>query len=151
MLTKRSMLIILALLLAPFVLAGCGSDKTTSPIIDTPDTVPPAAPTFHGARSDYQIAELIWQKNTEADLAGYNVYEYNPSPDWEKSYQRLNSQLITSTAYRVDELTPGMTYYFRMTAVDRSGNESAYSGALPVVVTSREDGGTGDMKDLYGE
>ncbi|MCX5800854.1 MAG: putative glycoside hydrolase [Candidatus Eisenbacteria bacterium] len=34
MLTKRSTLTILALLLAPFVLVGCGSDKTTSPIRD---------------------------------------------------------------------------------------------------------------------
>jgi predicted phage tail protein len=151
MLTKRSILIILALLLAPFALAGCGSDKTTSPIINTPDTVPPAAPTFRGARSDYQIAELIWQNNTEADLAGYNIYEYNPNPDLEKSYQLLNSNLIASTAYRVDGLTPGMTYYFKITAVDRSGNESAYSGALPVTVLPRDGGGTDDTKDLYGE
>jgi fibronectin type 3 domain-containing protein len=151
MLTKRSMVIILALLLAPFVLAGCGSDKTTSPIIDTPDTVPPAAPAFRGARSDYQVAELMWQKNTEADLAGYNVYLYNPNPDTEKSYLSLNSKLITSTAYRVDGLTPGMTYYFKITAVDRSGNESAYSGAFPVTVLPRADGGTNDTKDLYGE
>jgi fibronectin type 3 domain-containing protein len=152
MLTKRSMLIVLALLLAPFVLTGCGNDKTTSPIIETPDTVPPAAPATRVSRSDYGFATVMWQRNTEADLAGYYVYQYNPTPDSEKSYQRLNTQTYTGTGYKVEGLTPGMTYYFKITAVDRSGNESAYSATLPLTVMSRAAGGNDDAtRDEYLE
>jgi hypothetical protein len=143
------MLIVLALLLAPFVLAGCGSDKTTSPVLGTPDTVPPATPSFRLARSDYGVATVIWQRNTEADLAGYYVYEYDPDPANIQSYQRLNTQALTGSGYRVEGLTPGATYYFRMTAVDESGNESGYSATLPVTVMSNPPGGTIDIaKDI---
>jgi len=140
MLTKRSMLIVLALLLAPFILVGCGSEKTTSPIIDTPDTRPPAAPSMRVARGDNTSANVMWLQNTEADLAGYNVYEYNPDPATLESYKRLNTQTVTGTGYRVDSLTPNSTYYFRITAVDKHGNESGYSEMVTVTTVSISSG-----------
>jgi predicted phage tail protein len=145
MLTRRSMLIILALLLAPFVLAGCGNDKTTSPIIETPDTVAPATPAFVGARTDWSSVTLMWRGNTEADLAGYNVYEYNPDPGSQSSYTCVNPALLISTAQKVDRLTKGTTYYFRISAVDRSGNESAWSATIPVTIGAA---GDGDKRDI---
>lgn len=134
MLTRRSTLIVLALLLAPFVLSGCGSDKTTSPVTQSYDTVPPAAPAMNDARTMSGEASIRWQKNTEADLAGYNVYEYAPSPDNENSYHLLNTQVLTNNGYMVAGLTPGSVYYFRVSAVDKAGNESALSRTIAVTV-----------------
>jgi hypothetical protein len=67
-------------------------------------------------------ATLNWQPNGESDLAGYRVYYgtetriYGPP---------LN--VSTATEYSLNDLAEGMTYYFAVTALDTSGNESGYS------------------------
>ncbi len=140
MLNKRSTLIVLALLLAPFVLAGC-SEKTTSPVTNQVDTVPPLAPTAWQPRADVGIAVLRWARNTETDLAGYNLYRYDPNPQNQNSYIAVTSQPMADNSYSVDGLTPGVTYYFRTTAVDMSGNESGYSQVMAVTPGGAEQGG----------
>ena len=152
MLTKRSTLIILALLLAPFVLTGCSNDTTTGPIIETPDTAPPAAPVLGTPRTDTGWASVRWQKNTEADVAGYYVYEYDPSPERESSYRCLTAQPVTTTNYKVEGLETGTTYYFRISAVDLSGNESASSSTQVITISLAGSGGDEDgTKSIYTE
>jgi len=92
-------------------------------------------------RTVYGEASLRWQKNAEADLAGYNVYEYAPSPDNENSYRRLNTQVVANNGYMVDGLIPGSICYFRVSAVDKSGNESALSRPMAVTVATGPDAG----------
>ncbi len=154
MLNKRSTLIVLALLLAPFVLAGCSSDNsTTRPDIQSEDTVPPMAPTAWQPKLNYDSAVLRWARNTETDLAGYNVYRYSPNPQAQFSYVVMNSQPIPATFYKVEGLVPGVTYYFKMTAVDMSGNESGYSQLIPVMAsegTQPESPDYGDLSELEG-
>jgi len=100
-----------------------------------------------GTRSDDGgVAAIRWQQNTEADLAGYNVYEYAPSPDNENSYRRLNTQIVASNGYKVEGLTPGSVYYFKVSAVDETGNESALSGPIAVTVATGP-----DANDYYGQ
>jgi len=148
MFSKRSTLMVLALLIAPFVLAGCGSDKTTSPA-PYQDTVAPMAPTAWQPKSDGSTAQLRWARNTESDLAGYNVYEYEPNPQNQNSYVVLNSEPTAKSSYSVTGLTAGVTYYFRTTAVDVSGNESGYSQVMAVTIGSGEqDGGTTEYPDI---
>jgi uncharacterized protein YcfL len=133
MLNKRSTLMVLALLLAPFVLVGC-SEKTTSPLTSQEDTVPPLAPTAWQPRADGGNTTLRWARNTETDLAGYNVYWYDPNPNNPNSYVALTSQPTVTNSYPVPGLAPGTTYYFKTTAVDMSGNESGYSQVMAVTV-----------------
>ena len=148
MFNKRSTLMVLALLLAPFVLAGCGSDKTTSPTMHE-DTVAPMAPTAWQPKADGTTALLRWARNTETDLEGYNVYRYEPNPTNQNSYVVINSQPTTRNSYSVASLTPGVTYYFRTTAVDVSGNESGYSEVMAITIgTGEEGGGTPDYPDI---
>ena len=141
MLNKRSILMVLTLLLAPFVLAGCSSDNTTSPVLNQEDTVAPMAPTAWQPKADGGTAVLRWARNTETDLAGYNVYRYDPNPQTQNSYVVINSQPMTKNSYAVDGLTPGMTYYFRTTAVDMSANESGYSQVMAVTIGEAMQGG----------
>lgn len=88
------------------------------------DTTPPAAPTGLTAEavSSSQI-DLDWSNNTESDLSYYNVYRSTTSGD---SYSRIASNVKVSK-YSDTGLTAETTYYYVVTAVDKSGNESGYS------------------------
>ncbi len=66
-------------------------------------------------------AALSWDANTEADLAGYNVYYGTVSGSYGTPTDVGNQ--ITHT---ITGLADG-TYYFAVTAYDTSGNESGFS------------------------
>lgn len=94
------------------------------------DIFPPAAPqeleavgepTANGTPASI---ELTWTINTEPDLAGYNVYR---SEQAETAGQKLNSELLLVPTFRDMSVVPGKSYFYRVGAVDQSGNESALS------------------------
>jgi fibronectin type 3 domain-containing protein len=58
-------------------------------------------------------------------VAGYRVYYGTASGSY--SQAKGSGLYVTNTTYTVPSLTSGSTYYFAVTAVDASGNESAYS------------------------
>ena len=100
-----------------------------------PDSIPPAAPTGLGATPGTRSVSLDWADNAESDLGSYRVYRDgvqigNPS----------------ASAFTDSGLTAGVTYRYRVTAVDRSLNESQPSSevsavplAAPVVETFAPD------------
>jgi fibronectin type 3 domain-containing protein len=108
------------------------------PAIVTPaDIYPPAVPQGlvaavvtpdPNARPE---VDLSWSINTETDLAGYHVYrsEREGTPG-----QLLTPDLLLSPAYRDTSVQPGHRYWYSVTAVDRSGNESAPSAPVAVEV-----------------
>ncbi len=70
---------------------------------------------------------LVWKKSPSADLLGYNVYR---SSLLAGPYTRLNAVPTDRTAVYVDENLPALTrYFYQVSAVDSSGNESALSAA----------------------
>ena len=91
-----------------------------------PDTTPPDAPTGLVATPGFEIVNLDWDDNSESDLVGYNVYRgtvsgvYNPTP--------LNGgTLLVNSAYSDSSVTNGTEYFYTVTAVDTSENESDFS------------------------
>lgn len=74
---------------------------------------------------------VSWVASTSSNVAGYNVYR---GTSVSGQYTKLNSALITTTSYSDTTSQPGQTYFYVVTAVDTSGNESAYS--TPAVQTS---------------
>ena len=139
------MLVILAFLVAQVMLAGCSKDKGTNPVIDTQ---PPAAPVLRLGVSGGGVNTIVWNPNTESDLAGYNVYEHDPAA---QAYTRLNRGLITTTSFNLHGLKPGGTFFFVVTAKDTHGNESHYSNALRVVtVISLGDKKQGPVRNDQG-
>ena len=64
--------------------------------------------------------------SSDADVQGYDVYRYAPSPASENSYVKINSALISDTQYLVADASETPAYY-RVKAVDRSANLSASS------------------------
>ncbi len=88
-----------------------------------PDTTPPAAPTGLGATAGDGSVDLDWADNTEPDLSSYNVYRSTSSGG---SYSTIATGVATS-AYTDNTATNGTTYYYVVTAVDTSSNESGNS------------------------
>jgi fibronectin type 3 domain-containing protein len=93
------------------------------------DIFPPAAPgnvvaaTAHCAGAEDLYVELSWEMNLETDLAGYRVYR---SEDEGTRGELLPSPPLVSS-YRDNSVQSGKRYWYRVTAVDRAGNESATS------------------------
>ena len=89
------------------------------------DTTPPAVPTGISVSAGFGTLWLKWTANTEADLAGYEVYQSNtttaPTAATAATYRTAaNTQAITG-------LPEAATRYFWVRAVDTSGNKSAWS------------------------
>jgi hypothetical protein len=77
--------------------------------------------------SEPRHLELSWAISPETDLAGYNVYRTEQAGT---QGTRLNSDLLPTPAFQDMNAVPGRTYFYSVTAVDRSGNESPASAAL---------------------
>jgi len=84
------------------------------------DIFPPARPTGLTALYTTGAVELVWNANTEKDLAGYYVYQREDGGQPRK----LNKELLPTPILRDTNVQPGRTYYYQVTAVDLSNNES---------------------------
>lgn len=123
-----------ALSLVPLI-NGCSEDTTTAPQSEIQDTTPPTPPVgLEVARRDKGV-KVSWSPNLESDLVGYNLWIYVPSPNLIQAYQKLNTELITTSEYSTSKLPKGdPSYYFRLTAVDQFNNESAFSTTVEAQV-----------------
>ena len=68
---------------------------------------------------------LAW--NSVPDVDGYNLYR---SPVSGGGWVKINTELLPSPDYIDEGLQNARTYYYVVTAVDGSGNESAYSNQV---------------------
>jgi hypothetical protein len=99
-------------------------DDTPSVKVFAHDVFPPAVPS--GAQAVFSgpgqaaFVDLIWSPDTEADLAGYNVYRREEGGQAVK----INSEIVKPPAYRDAKVDSGKTYYYSVSAVDVRGNES---------------------------
>jgi hypothetical protein len=91
------------------------------------DTTPPAPPAGLSVTPGDRQATAAWNANSEPDLAGYCVYRAGAQSG---PYAKQNASALTVRSYTQTGLTNGTTYWYRVSAVDRSGNESALSGAV---------------------
>ncbi|HKV38015.1 MAG TPA: hypothetical protein VJX67_02290, partial [Blastocatellia bacterium] len=92
------------------------------------DTFPPAAPAALTGLYTAGVIEIIWSPNLEPDLAGYNIYRREENGQEE----RLNRELLPTSLYRDAAVSAGHRYSYRVTAVDRNGNESSPSSETEV-------------------
>jgi len=109
---------------------GTAESDNSATISFTPkDEFPPAAPVGLQFILGGKTIELTWTRNTEPDLAGYQVYRAFEN----NAYERIKDTQ-ESTSYSDRNIEPGRHYRYAVTAVDRAGNESPKSE--PVTVTA---------------
>lgn len=95
-------------------------------------TNPPVATSVSGTGTapPQHSVSLGWTASTST-VAGYNVYRGSQSGG---PYVAVNSGLDASTSYTDTSVRAGQTYYYVVTAVDGSGNESVYSNQAQAVI-----------------
>ena len=119
--------------------AALSPSTPTQPTVATPPPPPPTppspvpvTPTPTSSASSASApktanATVSWNANTEADLAGYRIYVGTRSG----SYGFAGPFEVTnSTSFTIPNLPTGTTYYFAVSAFDKSGNESAKSAEV---------------------
>ncbi len=91
------------------------------------DITPPAVPT--GIKSiSYELhADVFWQQNSEADLAGYKVYRLNGS-----NYELAATVKKSRSFYWEWIGSPGVQKKYKISAIDLTGNESQLSSEVIV-------------------
>ena len=107
--------------------------ELSAPIrVDVLDVFPPAVPVglaavataADSASGTSASIDLSWQPNSEADLAGYEVYRREDQTPW----QRISGdQPVVGPAFHDDHVLPGRTYRYGVSAVDKGGHESGRS------------------------
>jgi hypothetical protein len=92
------------------------------------DVFPPARVQGLTALYTAGAVELVWTANSEKDLAGYYVYrrENGEQP------RKLKKELLRTPLLRDASVQPGHAYFYQVTAVDLSNNESQPSEEVEV-------------------
>lgn len=97
------------------------------------NVVKPGTPVLPSAGGRASSIALRWTAVTDGDLRGYAVYRANASGG---PYRRINAFADSKIAYYNDEDLPPLTrYYYKVSAIDQSGNQSAASAVFSATTT----------------
>jgi len=91
------------------------------------DTFPPVAPTSLAHVASGTEVSLIWEANTEADLAGYLVLRGEAPGD---KLAPLTAAPVSAASYVDTSVRRNRSYVYEVVAVDKSGNQSAPSNRV---------------------
>jgi hypothetical protein len=103
------------------------SERSEATCVTPVDTFPPAAPAGLKAVAGEGSISLIWDTNTEADLAGYVVLRADLPGE---RFEPLTPQPIRETGWTDTTVTPGRRYAYVVVAVDTSNNRSDRSNRV---------------------
>jgi fibronectin type 3 domain-containing protein len=92
------------------------------------DTFPPAVPVGLMAVAGVNSIELVWQRNTEDDFAGYHVFRSTDGAPPQPIAGPLDAPTFSDRTVEI-----GKKYSYTVTATDRSGNESARSAPAEAI------------------
>ena len=109
--------------------ASYGASGYSSSIIEGSGTplINPLTPNSFRDEPNLSYIELLWSANNEADLAGYYLYRSDTS---DVQGEIVPPGLIIETFFIDADVTVGEYYYYSLTAVDLSGNESAVTDQI---------------------
>jgi hypothetical protein len=114
------------------VVIGPASPKTcVTPV----DTFPPAAPKALQAIASEGVINLIWEANTESDLAGYLVLRGEAPGD---TLRAITTEPVQNPAYRDTTARPGVRYVYVVVAVDRATPQNVSAQSNRYEETARQ-------------
>ena len=104
------------------------SDPSGPAVAEFKDLLPPLVPTGLTALVETNAVRLVWDAVNAPDLAGYRIYRTEGSGLQElKIVGRIPLVMnppLTLTHYTDTAVNHGISYFYEVTAVDKSGNES---------------------------
>jgi len=104
------------------------SEVNAAPTSTNVDTEKPSAPSDLSAAAGITAIDLSWTANTESDLAGYKIYQSTTSG----SDYTVIATVGKTTQYQDGLVQSNITYYYAITALDLSNNESEKSSEVSV-------------------
>jgi hypothetical protein len=119
---KRITKLFLLLILSSYVLHG------------QTDSIPPLIPQGVQAFGYEKHFDVEWFHNSEPDLAGYKIYVWNG-----QQYNLFTSVSKEKSYYSISMSVLGVFLYFKVSAYDSSGNESALSDSAYAIIHSMTD------------
>lgn len=116
-------------------LIGPASPKTC---LTPQDTFPPAAPLNLAAIAGPGVINLIWDPNSETDLAGYIVLRGEAQAGTLGALQAITPEPITVTSYRDETVKPGTRYVYAVVAVDTAMPQNVSAQSNRAEETARQ-------------
>lgn len=92
------------------------------------DVFPPAVPVGLTGVPGVGAIELVWQRNTEDDFAGYNVFRALGGGEFQKI-----AGPIDAPTYSDHDIETGKTFRYSVSSVDSTGNESERAAPVEIV------------------
>jgi len=132
--SKSPILAVFVLFGACLLFAGCVSDSVV-PADDEAPVLPPTNVT--AAPSEMSKVVIQWDPNAHPMLKGYHVYRVETAT---QASVRLTASPIADTYYSDPSAHRGIGYQYRVTALTKSGKESAYASvAVMLQAEDRQD------------
>ena len=102
------------------------SDPSGSATVTFKDLLPPPTPTGLTVLVETRSVRVVWEPVNAPDLAGYRLYRTEVAGPERKLIGRLlfTPQPLKETYWLDPKPDVGIEYFYEVTAVDRSGNES---------------------------
>jgi hypothetical protein len=111
------------------------------------DNLVPAAPANVAALAQSTTIDLSWDEAEDEDFDYFSIYRgttagFDPSAT-------TPIATLTGLSFSDQSVTPGVTYYYKLSALDFSGNESDYSAEVSALISGigEEDGP--EIPDTY--
>lgn len=115
-----------------FAPTSAGSDSGSVTVTsNTPNSPTMVATSGTGTAVVQHSVTLSWIASTSSTVIGYNIYRGSVSGG---PYTVLNSTPNAGLTYTDMAVTAGQTYYYVVTAIDGSGNESVVSNEVAVTI-----------------
>jgi len=116
-------IILILTILAGVIFLSYGCEKKV--YVVEPDDTPPCIPKGVYSVTGNECIYIYWEENDEPDFKNYRIYR---TLDPEDGFTYLVSTTVSQ--YTDLNVSNGTTYYYIITAVDYSGNESEVSKAI---------------------
>ncbi|MGA3292753.1 MAG: choice-of-anchor D domain-containing protein [Candidatus Acidiferrales bacterium] len=116
-----------------FAPTAAGSASGTVIVASNAASAPTISVSGTGAQPASHSVDLSWGASSSTDVVGYNVYQGTVSGG---PYAKLTSALVSASLLQYVDSTvqSGHTYYYVVTAVDSSNDESAYSNQVSAAI-----------------
>lgn len=118
---------------------GKYSTYITADITSDKDITPPSVPQNISASALYRTIAVRWDNNTEPDFHHYELLYDTDSGFSAPDILITTDNNIIISQFKGNPLTSETTYYFKVRAVDKTGNQSSYSSVVNATTTKIAD------------